>query len=271
MKHDVGDWSSMDPDGALDGPASLAPMPQVLILTPLKDASQHFPGYVERLRALTYPHDQISIGLLKSDSVDGTFEVGQRHLPFLAAEFRKVRIWKHDYGYQIPEHLPRWHGAIQPERRSVLARSRNHLLFRALDDEEWVLWLDVDVIEFAPDLIERLLATGRSIVHPHCVRDYGGPTFDLNAWRDRGRLHLEDLRGEGTFTELHAVGGTVLWVLADLHRDGLIFPPVPYGRRSAYARTSRGELETEGLGLMAMDMGHTPWGMPHFEVIHHPD
>ena len=35
---------------------------------------------------------------------------------------------------------------------------------------------------------------GKEIVQPHCVLDYGGPTFDLNGWRDRGRLHLDDLR-----------------------------------------------------------------------------
>ena len=114
----------------------------------------------------------------------------------------------------------------------MLAKSRNHLLFHALDDEDWVLWLDVDVIEYPPDLIERLLATGKEIVQPHCVLDYGGPTFDCNGWRDQGRLHLDDLRDEGELVELDAVGGTVLLVRADLHRDGLVFPPFLYGRRS---------------------------------------
>jgi Anp1 len=63
---------------------------------------------------------------------------------------------------------------VQVMRRAVLARSRNHLLFRVLDDQDWVLWLDVDVIEYPPDIIERLLATGKRIVHPNCVRHYGG-------------------------------------------------------------------------------------------------
>jgi len=107
-------------------------------------------------------------------------------------------------------------------------------------------------------------------VQPHCVQSYGGRTFDLNAWRDKGRLHLEDLRDEGTFAELHAVGGTVLWIRADIHRDGLIFPPFPYGQLNRFIRTREPELETEGLGMMAHDMGHTPWGMPHLEVLHRP-
>lgn len=32
-------------------------------------------------------------------------------------------------------------------RRGILARSRNFLLFEALHDEGWVLWLDVDIVQ----------------------------------------------------------------------------------------------------------------------------
>lgn len=243
-------------------------LPFVLILTPVKNANPEIPAYIERLLNLTYPRNRISLGLLESDSTDTTLRIFRHHLPRLDREFRKANLWKRDFGYQIPRGMHRGDARIQLERRTILARSRNHLLFHALDDEDWVLWLDVDVCEFPPDLIERLLATGRDIVQPHCVLDYGGPTFDQNGWRDRGRLHLDDLRDEGEFVELDAVGGTVLFIRADIHRDGLIFPPVPYGTGTPRAREERGELETEGLGLMAHDMGHVPWGMPGFEVLH---
>jgi len=111
-----------------------------------------------------------------------------------------------------------------------------------------VLWLDVDVVEYPDDLIERLLAVGKEIVQPHCVLEPGGATFDTNGWRDRGRLHLDDLRQEGETVPLDAVGATVLLVQADLHRDGLVFPPYLYGRESPWMRPGRGEVETEGLG-----------------------
>jgi len=52
------------------------------------------------------------------------------------------------------------------------------------------------------DVIERLLAAGKEIVQPNCVYEYGGVSFDLNAWRDHGRLHLHDLRSEGDLVEL---------------------------------------------------------------------
>ena len=61
-------------------------------------------------------------------------------------------------------------------RRAVLARARNHLLFRALDDEDWVLWIDVDVIDYPPDVLKQLLATGYEIVVPNCVKKPGGRT-----------------------------------------------------------------------------------------------
>ena len=256
---------------------SVGERPTVLILTPVKDAADCLAEYFKRLHRLTYPHDLISIGFLESDSSDTTFADLQRRMPALGGEFRRARLWKKDFGYRIPPGVPRWEPAIQVERRAILAKSRNHLLFHALDDEAWVLWLDVDVVEYPPDLIERLLAAERDVVQPHCVLEPGGLTFDLNGWRDHGRLHLDDLRGEGELVELDAVGGTVLLVRADVHREGLVFPTFLYGAANPRVRTGHrgdfegpltGEIETEGLGVMAHDMGYRCWGMPHLEVIH---
>ena len=178
-------------------------------------------------------------------------------------------LWKKDFGYQTPPGIHRGAGLIQVERRAILAKSRNHLLMHALDDEEWVLWLDVDVIEYPPDVLQHLLRVGKSIVQPHC-------TFWITAvpasipmpGATTAGLHLDDLRQEGELVELDTVGATMLLVRADLHRDGLVFPAFPYGRASSLVRSDRGELETEGFGIMAVDMGHRCWGMPHLEIRH---
>jgi peptide chain release factor subunit 1 len=84
---------------------------------------------------------------------------------------------------------------------------------------------------------------------------------------------MQDLRGADGPVRLDAVGGTVLLVKADLHREGLIFPPFPYGVESRFIRKPHpvwdaGEIETEGLGIMAKDMGSECWGLPDLEVVH---
>ena len=58
---------------------------------------------------------------------------------------------------------------------------------------------------------------------------------------------------------LDAVGGAMLLVNAELHRHGLSFPPFVYRHR----------IETEGLSMMALDMGVLSYGLPDVEVIHH--
>jgi peptide chain release factor subunit 1 len=250
----------------------------VLILTPVKSATAHLPGYVAGLARLSYPSTHLSLGLLEGDSTDATWDMLQEQLPELRRSFRRVGLWRKGFGFQIPAGVPRWAPHLQIPRRSVLAKARNHLLSRALEDEDWVLWLDVDVVEYPPDIIETLLAFGRDILHPHCVTRYGGPTFDQNAWRDNGRLLMQHLRGGPELARLDAVGATMLLVRADIHRDGLIFPPFPYGSDHPRARfpspflgARRGELESEGLGLMAMDMGHQCWGLPNLEIRHAPE
>jgi hypothetical protein len=260
-------------------------MEKILILTPVKDACPWLEGYFSNLANLTWPHELISLGLLESDSKDDTYNRIVQRIPELQQRFARAAIWQKSFGFHMPEGMPRWEHTWQTARRAALAKSRNYLLFRALDDEAWVLWLDVDVIEYPPDIIERLLVAGKEIVTPHCVHQYGGRSFDLNAWRDRGRRHLHDLRGEGDLVRLDAVGGTMLLVRADLHRQGLVFPPFLYGkknrlirrfnwftrRRDLWKLRSRpfmGEIETEGLGMMAHDMGYECWGMPNLEIRH---
>lgn len=76
--------------------------------------------------------------------------------------------------------------------------------------------------------------------------------------KDTDHLSLSMMRKMGEMVELQGVGGAVLLVRAELHREGLAFPSYPYNHR----------IETEGLAMMARDMGYKAWGMPNLEVIH---
>lgn len=249
---------------------------KVLVLTPIKNAADLAEAYCQRLLALNYPPHLLSLGLLESDSSDGTYEAFDRNLGGLRRQWTRVGLWKEDCDYHIPEGAHRWEMRFQLERRKILARGRNALLRRALKDEDWVLWLDADVIEYPCNIIQQLLSYGKDILHPHCVFEYGGLTFDRNGWRDRGRVTMDSLRGKEILAPLDALGGTMLWIRADLHRRGLIFPEEPYGRENPRVREpadcfdpqNPGELETEGLGIMASDMGVQCWGLPELEILH---
>jgi Anp1 len=111
---------------------------KVLVLTPVKDAARHLERYIELLEGLSYPRSLMSLGLMESDSKDDTFETLLRLEQRLSARCRRVKLAKRDFGFRMPAGIPRWAPAYQLLRRSVLARSRNHLLFRALRDEDWV-------------------------------------------------------------------------------------------------------------------------------------
>ena len=82
--------------------------------------------------------------------------------------------------------------------------------------------------------------------------------------RGHGRRYLGELAGDAACSHsrapvaIDAVGGTALLIKADLHRDGLIFP----------AYSHRGYIETEGLAMMARDMGHQCWGIPTVRIVH---
>ncbi|WP_042690433.1 glycosyltransferase [Azospirillum sp. B506] len=247
---------------------------KVLVLTPVKDARSHLPRYMRLLDRLDHDPGCLSLGFLESDSVDGTHPWLAERVPALRDRYRRVTLLRRDYGFH-PEG-PRWLPAVQRTRREILARSRNRLLQGALDDEDWVLWLDVDLVHYPPDLLGRLLAAGRDIVTPHCVLP-SGSSFDLNSFalepdgerpdhmidglfqppRGVGRRYLDSFPDDSA-VPLDGVGGTALLVRADLHREGLCFPPYSH----------RGYIETEGLAAMAKDMGVTCWGLPGVKIVH---
>lgn len=255
-------------------------VPNILILTPVKNAIDHWGKYWSLIERLDWPKERLSLGILESDSTDGTFKMLEAKRGEMEARMARVTLHKRDFNFQMPKGIPRWEPAFQLARRQILARSRNHLLFAALGDEDWVLWIDVDMDEFPSHTIQRLLSHERDILQPHCVTKAGGPTFDLNSWIHsdvEGKpLTLADKRGVTGPVPLDSVGGCMLLVKADLHRDGLIFPPYRYGPPSAKMRNQhpvwgQGEIETEGLAMMAYDMGHQCWGLADFEVIHRND
>ena len=140
--------------------------------------------------------------------------------------------------------------------------------------------VDVDVARWPDNIIEQLLSAQKEVVVPNCLSEQTGETFDYNTFKLKpeaayidwspyvingilqppkgyGRFYLTDLR-QHNCVEVDGVGGTMLLVRADIHREGLVFPTFSY----------KMHIETEGLALMARDMGYTCWGLPRLEIFH---
>lgn len=253
-------------------------LPTILIATPIKNAAPFLERYFQNLAATDYPAEKLSLALIASDCTDATVPLAKKLLAEHASRFCRTALLQRDYGFH--SRGERWSRELQKQRRSILAHARNALIEEALEDETWVLWIDVDVLAWPADVIHRLLDTGREMVTPHCVYETNhGPSFDLNTFvfRDAAQRDGEEHLHDGIYqppvgvtrkyldafrfqdgVELDGVGGTMLLVKAALFKDGLRFPARPY----------RGFLETEGLAQMARDFGVIPWGLPRVEIIH---
>jgi hypothetical protein len=252
----------------------------VLLAVPVRDAADTINTLFDRILALRYPRGQLSLAFLEGDSSDDSEGRLHEFARLHANEFRKITVINRDFGVVTP--TPRWNPAMQLSRRSHIARVRNELVRQTLRDEDWVLWIDADIIGFPDDILTTLLSVGARIVHPNTVRIPGGPSTDLNAWTierhlsDEAmaiwikdslyqppmsfeRLYLSDLRYKDV-VPLHSVGGTMLLVDANLHRAGLLFPEQPY----------RYLIETEGFGRAAYDLGILALGLPNVEIVHSP-
>lgn len=257
------------------------PNDNITILVPVRNAKAHLDRCIELIDQLDYPNKQLKLVFCEGDSTDGTYE----HLQVLAelhrGRFRDIVLTQFPTGNRVRARN-RWHPALQKHRRACIAKVRNHLLKIGLTEtDEWALWIDVDVCDYQPGVILKLLAERHKIVVPNCVKIPDGPTYDLNSFLDIGtkrdhlyyryakeglfqpprnfywRSHFDDLR----FLQrapLTSVGGTMILVHGSVHRAGVNFPEIPYDDM----------LETEGFGKMAVDFGVTPLGLPNLEIIH---
>jgi hypothetical protein len=252
----------------------------VLLAIPVRNAAATLPALFDRLLALTHPAHKRSLAFIEGDSTDSSPALLKAFCREHRDAFARVTLLRHHE--RAPTYQRRWEPRHQRERRARIARIRNRLLKKALGREDWVLWLDADIIEFPPTLIADLLAVGAPVVHPNCVLRRDGPSFDLNAWISERtlspeekapfmqdglyqppmgfhRLYLSDLRYRDRIP-LHSVGGTTLLVDARLHRAGYTFPATPRD----------GLIETEAFAAN-LQTSHIPIiGLPNYEVQHAP-
>lgn len=263
--------------GLLHGPQG----DRVAVLIPVRDAEPWLDRCLQLLLALDYPRDKLSLVFCEGDSRDGTAARLAAICTDHQAAFRDIRVLTFAGGPDSAR-ATRGRPKAQFARRANLAKVRNHLIDHGLTPEDdWALWLDADICDYAPDVLRRLMGAQSKVVTPDCRLGPEGPSFDLNAFTDttdhrdqqyykhvrRGlfmppsdyprRSHLHDLRCLNR-VPLTSVGGTMLLVAADVHRAGIRFPDIPYDDL----------LETEGFGRLCHHFGVTPIGLPNVVILH---
>ncbi|KAF9970102.1 Golgi mannosyltransferase complex subunit [Actinomortierella ambigua] len=288
---------------------------RLLILTPLLNAAGQLDAYFSSIQTIDYPKHLISLAFLVSvresdttlrqltknvraltgpgsSSPDATTDMAEEAE---RSQYRRITVL-HERATSSHSHKERHRHSLQTSRRQILAKCRNTLVVTALQDEAWVLWLDVDVVGYAPTLVRELMALDTDVVIPNCfVRrrrwSLFGPKeelspYDRNNWietvesmahqraLDEDDILFEGYEADGHVTHrismadlypqeqdivpLDGVGGTFLLVKAKVHRQGVVFPVTAVDH----------QIETEGFAKWAKKEGFQVMGVPNKLVFH---
>ncbi|KAG3116156.1 hypothetical protein PI124_g4427 [Phytophthora idaei] len=267
----------------------------VLVMVVLKDADSVGEGrtakdFLELLGSFDYPKEKMSVTVLTSSTSE--FKVVKRHFKKQIEWYSRLSVlFRNDFALpNVVTRENRHDNEVQVNRRRVIARYRNFALLSAL--ELWhqhVVWLDADVHRIPSGLLKKMIRSGLDIVEPMCVRMKANGKdwyeYDLNAWVGQRKVRrsardsnfvpgdssvkrMKQFYGkEETFVPLDSVGGTMLYVKADVHRQGVIFP-VHHLIGSEWTSEGYDGIETEGLCYIAHFLGFKCWGMPN-DLIYH--
>ncbi|PKX98038.1 mannosyltransferase complex subunit MNN9 [Aspergillus novofumigatus IBT 16806] len=276
---------------------------RILILTPM---ARFVPEYWDNVVKLTYPHELISIGFIIPKNKEGNAALAALEAAIAKTQsgpidkrFASISILRQDFEppLQSQDEKERHKMSNQKARRESMSRARNSLLFTTLGPATaWVLWLDADIVETPPTLIQDLTAHDYPVLVPNCYQRYYNSEkkkmdvrpYDYNSWIDSStaqsmaaemgpdEILLEGYAEMPTYRtlmayladtanpnpkkviELDGVGGTALMVKAEVHRDGAMFPAFPFYHL----------VETEGFAKMAKRLGYSIYGLPDYFVYH---
>ncbi|KAK9451581.1 Anp1-domain-containing protein [Limtongia smithiae] len=273
---------------------------RVLILTPI---ARFYEEYWNNLISLTYPHDLIELGFIvprgrEANSALVRLEEAVKKLQTGPKKnrFAKVTILRQEFDSPFSQSEKDRHALSgQKERRAAMAKARNSLFTTTINAKiSWILWLDADIVESPPTLIQDLAVHDKPIIAANCYQryvDHGENkirAYDFNSWQDsetaikmandmsdddvifegysematyRTLMSYMYVEGNGSHEEvlLDGVGATALLVKSEVHRDGAMFPPFPFYHL----------IESEGFAKMAKRLGYQAYGLPNYLVYHY--
>lgn len=273
----------------------------VLILTPMQTFHEQ---YWDNLLQLTYPRELIELGFIVPRTQSGDVALARLEEAVKKVQtdkknqrFVKVTILRQDSkSFDKLQEKERHALAVQKERRAAMALARNELLFSTIGPHtSWVLWLDADIVEAPPSLIQDMTAHNKPVLAANVYQRYYDEekkessirAYDFNNWAEsetglelasqmaedeiivEGYSELATYRplmayyydangSPGAEMALDGVGGGCTLVQADVHRDGAMFPNFPFYHL----------IETEGFAKMAKRLNHEVFGLPNYLVYH---
>lgn len=254
---------------------------RVLILSPIRDAEHLLNIFAKSLNTLTYPHHLIRVAFAEDGSKDNTYNKAVEVSEVLKTEYG----FKDSHTYKLPikgntvSHYNRHEDSVQIARRSHMAKARNLLTKFALRDEEWVFWIDIDIIKFRPDIIQQFLYSNKDVMVASVFTErfvlfsnalvyhlYERNSFNETVVDGKDyRLYPPDFKSFGREVPIQFVGSCMLMIRAESIRNGLIFPESVITSPGSLVRG----IESEGLGMLARQMGYKVYALPFLEAVHY--
>lgn len=259
---------------------------------------------IDVITSFDYPQYMMSVGILcgsqkvLDDATEFFDELKEDELKF---RFKKVTLLQESFmGESFGRHDDR--DEVQRERRRMIARSRNFVLFHSLDNERYTVFIDADISRIDHhNMLKLFIKLDLDIINPRIVKG-GDGNYDRNAWTgirtrpskeqvDLMRLgkwseanwtpgndkirHLSDMiplaevakdapeRELDYAVELDSVGGAILFAKAIVYKQGVNFPPMYAVGTDWDLLEGYDGIETEGTCYIAKTLGYKCWAMPN--------
>ncbi|KAI0204015.1 Anp1-domain-containing protein [Astrocystis sublimbata] len=218
--HTYNHWDDVDPDYKIDSfeknlhDGTLLfhrqtveySSPEILILVLAQDADSWSKDYVSTRRNIydfldllvstNLDFTKVTLGLMTSsrEEYDKAVKATERY------PFARVQLYyREDQGPKIAfatRHKPQ----VQRQLRGRIASMRNYLMLRTLRDEQHLVWVDPDIVEISPDMVQTMMGhadrhSSVGIMTALCTKTRAH-NYDKSAWALRRQV-LDELTLEG--------------------------------------------------------------------------
>ena len=285
----------------------IASLPPHLLLLVLTDdhkswgsndagATRTATSFIHLVADTAYPVSRLSVGIMTSS------EIAYLQLTMLLSSTEYARthaIYHPGFGSHTDRRADRHNDNTQKGRRRTIARLRNFLMLRTLENEDHLIWLDADVYWLSAGIIQKLIQQSRvwqksdveaGLLTARCTQG-DSQNYDKNAWSGPRlepttstlvgsfipqptleTLFMNDLvkgTSNDDLVRLDSVGGTILYLKAEIVHQGLNF--LTYAAVGTTWNSSEGwdGIETEGMCYVAKTLGYGCYGLGGTWLVKH--